>query len=141
MLAVALPSSANASGIIVTPDSLPNAVQGMWYSQNLGWQADGVTVSPPVTFAITSGALPEGLTLTPDGTIRGVPSSLGPSFFDVTATDTAGHSGTRSYTLTVEPNTSPVVGLVNFVLYGVKCVPVYVQQIVSGSFPRPCYAS
>ncbi|MCW3015571.1 MAG: outer rane autotransporter barrel domain protein [Solirubrobacterales bacterium] len=138
-LAVALPSSASASGIIVTPDSLPNAEQGKGYFQDLGWQADGVTVSPPVTFAITSGSLPQGFSLNPVGNISGMTQALGPSQFDVTATDTAGHSGTRSYTLWVGPDTS-LVALALFLVNGaVKCGPQYVQQILGNSFPRPCY--
>jgi hypothetical protein len=132
------PGTASASGIVVTPESLPNAEQGHGYYQELGWQADGVTVSPPVTFAVTAGRLPEGFRLTASGSLSGGTQELGPMQFDVTATDTAGHSGTRSYTLWVLPDTSLADLAVYLVEGAVRCAPAYVSQLISHSFPRPC---
>ena len=57
-----------------TPCPLPGAKVGELYSIQL--QASGGT--PPYTFTITGGALPDGLTLDPDGTISGTPTVSGP---------------------------------------------------------------
>src|SRR5262249_17377750 len=52
------------------------------------------------------GSVPAGLTLTPSTdqlAITGTPTASGTFSFDVTATDTAGATGMRSYTLTINP--------------------------------------
>src|SRR5262249_44632027 len=58
----------------------------------------------PYTFAVTSGALPDGLTLTA-GRLSGTPTAAGAFHFTVTATDSAGFTGSRDYALTVSPDT------------------------------------
>ncbi len=82
--------------LVVTPGTLPAATAGVAYTQAL--TATGANGAP--SFAITSGALPPGLTLTTTGTLSGTPTAAGSFPFDVTATDTTGGTGTRSYTLT-----------------------------------------
>jgi len=56
------------------------------------------------TWAVTSGALPGGLTLTPDGYLSGTPTVVGTFSFTVTATDSAqpALSGSQAFTLTVD---------------------------------------
>lgn len=54
----------------------------------------------PYTYAVTTGALPAGLTLGTDGALTGAPTGAGTTF-SVTATDALGCTGARSYTLTV----------------------------------------
>ncbi len=61
--------------------------------------------SPPFTWAVTSGALPGGLTLTADGTLSGTPSAVGPFAFTVTATDSAQTPGTGSQPFSVTIDT------------------------------------
>lgn len=46
----------------------------------------------PVTFAVSEGVLPPGLTLGPDGTITGTPTTAGTYEFTVTATDFSGQT-------------------------------------------------
>ena len=61
--------------------------------------------TPPTTFAVTSGELPDGLTLSADGLLSGVPTDPRTATFTVTATDANGCTGTRDYTLRIEcPN-------------------------------------
>jgi hypothetical protein len=88
-----------AGPITVNPSSLSNATVGQPYSQGLS--ASGGT--GPYNFAVSSGSLPAGMSLS-SGTISGTPSGpAGPANFTITATDTANScSGTRSYTLTVD---------------------------------------
>jgi VCBS repeat-containing protein len=97
----ALPGS-----ITVTPDSLPDAIEGRPYSQSLGAGAG----TAPYTFAVTAGAMPAGLSLTQAGALSGSPTTPGSYTFTVTATDSDGVEGSRSYTLTVEADDAPVTG-------------------------------
>lgn len=56
-----------------------------------------------VTFAVTSGALPPGLSMTDGGLITGNPSLAGPFAFTVTFTDAQGGQCSKSCSLYVEP--------------------------------------
>ncbi len=75
-------ASATAT-LAVTTTSLPSAVVGVAYSASLG--ASGGTL--PYSWAITSGALPAGLTLSSSGAITGTPSTAGSASFGVQVTD------------------------------------------------------
>lgn len=59
--------------------------------------------TPPYTFAVSSGALPPGVTLSPNGVFTGSPSSSGNYVFTVSATDSSNPriSGTGSFTFVV----------------------------------------
>jgi hypothetical protein len=60
------------------------------------------------TFAVTSGALPDGLTLASDGTLSGTPSAANSFSFTVTATDRNGFTASQAYTLTIAKATPAV---------------------------------
>ncbi|MGN6610082.1 MAG: putative Ig domain-containing protein [Jatrophihabitans sp.] len=90
--------------VTLSPGSLPDATGGVAYSQTL--TASGAT--GPYSFAVTSGTLPTGLTLTSAGALAGTPSQYGSASFTVTATDSDGISADQAYTLTVA---SPTVVL------------------------------
>jgi hypothetical protein len=85
-------------GIIITPATLPDAAFGVAYSQTL--MAIGGS-GEPFMFAVTAGALPAGLTLSPAGVLSGTPTAPGSAMFTVTATDSGGNTAQRAYTLTV----------------------------------------
>ena len=98
------------NSLTVNPASLPNGTNGTAYSQTV--TASGGT--GPYTFALSSGALPAGLTLSAGGVISGTPTGSGSSSFTVGATDTVGNVGSRLYTvnigsaiLTISPPTLP----------------------------------
>lgn len=93
----------NAPTIAVSPTTLPNPTAGVAYSQTL--TASGG--SPAYAFAITSGALPQGLTLTGNA-IAGTPTLTGTFTFTATATDSLGFTGSRAYTVTVAAPTIAV---------------------------------
>lgn len=87
-----------SSGLAVSPSSLPNGTQGTAYSQTI--TATGGT--GPYTYALTSGSLPTGLTLSAGGVLSGTPTGSGPSTFTIGATDSLGNAGTSgSYTLNI----------------------------------------
>ncbi len=93
----------DAPAIAIAPSSLLNGTAGTAYSQNL--MASGGTA--PYVFAITAGALPQGLTLVPDGNdgarLSGTPTAAGSFNFTITATDStgAGFSIGQAYAVTI----------------------------------------
>ena len=94
----------NCNVITVTPGMLPDGLAGAAYSQMFA--AAGAVA--PVTFAVTAGTLPGGLTLSPAGVLSGTPTTSGTFTFTVTATDAAGCAGLVSITLTI---TCPTITL------------------------------
>jgi hypothetical protein len=83
--------------IIVDPATLPDGTVDVPYNQTI--TASGG--SAPYTFAITSGALPAGLTLASDGNLTGTPTTVETATFTITATDSNGCSGSQAYSLTI----------------------------------------
>jgi hypothetical protein len=83
--------------ITLSPSSLPSGVTGLAYSQTI--TASGGTGL--YTFAVTSGALPMGLTLFSSGILTGTPAAAGTFNFTVTATDANGCAGIRAYALVI----------------------------------------
>jgi hypothetical protein len=55
----------------------------------------------PYTWSVTSGTLPAGISLSPDGTLSGTPTANGTSSFTVKITDADGQSATEATSLTV----------------------------------------
>src|ERR1039458_8924042 len=62
----------NAPPTIVTTSPLPATLTGTAYSLTLA-----ATGTAPMTWSVTGGALPSGLTLGSSGTISGTPSAVG----------------------------------------------------------------
>src|SRR2546425_9772829 len=88
----------------ITTDSLPSAAVGSPYSSTLV----GNGIKSNVTWAVTAGALPAGLTLSEEGVISGTPSASGTATFMVKATADSIDSAapgtrvdSRQYTLNV----------------------------------------
>jgi hypothetical protein len=90
--------------IALSPPTLPNGTAGSAFSQTIA--ASGS--SAPYTFAITSGALPAGVTLASGGGLSGTPTVTGVFNFTVTATDVNGCAGSSPYSLTID---CPVISL------------------------------
>jgi photosystem II stability/assembly factor-like uncharacterized protein len=87
--------------ITVNPATLPVGTVGTPYNQTL--TATGGTT--PYSFAVTSGALPPGLTLSSTGVLSGTPTTAGPFTFTVTATDANNCTGSRGYSVTISSGT------------------------------------
>jgi sugar lactone lactonase YvrE len=86
--------------ITLSPTSLPAGTVGKSYRQTLT-ASGGIA---PYNYAVTSGALPSGLSLTKAGVLAGTPTVSGSFTFTITATDssTGGpYSGSHSYSLVV----------------------------------------
>jgi hypothetical protein len=99
-----------AGTLAITPASLPNGAITTPYTQQL--TATGGTGA--IGWAVTTGALPTGLTLnSTTGAISGIPTAFGTFNFTVTATDSLTQSGSRAYSLvilnvlTIAPATLP----------------------------------
>jgi len=69
---------------------------------------------PPYTWAVTTGAVPAGLTLDPGGTLSGTPTTVGTVMFTVTATDSAvpPETGSQPFSMTVNTPGPPIINLV-----------------------------
>jgi len=87
---------------ITTSSPLPAATVGAAYSQTLA--VGGGT--PPYTWALTGGALPAGLTLSPAGALSGTPTAAGTFQFAATVTDGAASTASQQFTLVSEISAS-----------------------------------
>ena len=101
-------SNATVLSIILAPATLPAGTVGVGYSQTI--VASGAAA--PYTFK-SSGAMPQGLTLSAGGVISGTPAAAGTFNITVTATDASTgsgpYSGSQAYTLTINPNVPPTI--------------------------------
>src|SRR4029079_8883683 len=66
----------NPASLVVATSTLPIGTSGAADNQNLA--ASGGM--PPYAWSLTSGTLPQGLTLSQSGTISGIPTGTGTSF-------------------------------------------------------------
>lgn len=91
-------ATSSSNTVYLTTTSLPDARQGLAYSQTL--KALGGT--PPYSWA--SSTLPAGLTLNAStGQLTGTPTAAGSFTITFTVTDAAAHSATRNVSLLVQP--------------------------------------
>jgi len=97
--------SSTCASLSLLPEELPS-----------GWLGDGYNVqlavtggSSPFTFALGSGTLPAGIVLNGEtGVMSGTPASAGGFTFAIVASDAAGCSTFRTYTIAVSSHLSPV---------------------------------
>jgi hypothetical protein len=85
--AVCVAQSLSTPLTLIFTTAAPGAAIGTAYVDDLGPSAHGGT--PPYTFAVTSGALPPGLTLSAGGRISGTPTKAGNFSFTVTVADSS----------------------------------------------------
>ncbi len=85
------------SVITIGPATLPAATVGVPYSHRLTATGDSGTF----LFSVASGALPAGLSLSPNGVISGTPTSPGVATFLIDATPPDGCGSTLPLTITV----------------------------------------
>ncbi len=137
-----------APTIGVQPNTLNNGTVAQSYNQTLA--AAGGTA--PYSFAVTSGALPAGVTLAPNGALSGTPTAGGTFNFTVTATDSstgtgAPYTGSRAYSWTINGATlamSPASGALPSATMGTAYtqtftasngVSPYSYSVFSGALP------
>lgn len=95
----------SVAGLLVNTGSLPNATVGTSYSANLS--ASGGTA--PYTWAVVSGQLPNGMTLS-GAVISGTPTVAGTFNFSVTVTDASGWTATKALSIVVGTPPLPIPG-------------------------------
>ncbi|MEA2024772.1 MAG: putative Ig domain-containing protein [Actinomycetota bacterium] len=83
--------------LVITTMSLPDGAVGVAYNAALT-ATGGVT---PYTWIVTTGTLPEGLTLDPGGTITGTPTTHESVSFTVQATDSVTVAATKALSIDV----------------------------------------
>jgi YVTN family beta-propeller protein len=97
--------------VILEPVSITSAAPAsplvLGAPATFGFTARGAA---PVTFSVSYGALPDGLTLGSDGRLSGTPTQLGSYDFSVMATDGDGYTAAQSYEQTVNPTVDRVAG-------------------------------
>lgn len=123
-----------APTIVVSPDTLPDGAVYSTYDETI--TATGGTT--PHTFAVTSGALPSGLTLDPDGSLSGTPIEAGNFSFTVTATDSSAgsgpYTGNRAYTIQV---TAPTIAVSPGVLPDATIGDAYAESVTASGGAGP----
>ncbi len=116
--------------VTVNPATVPNGTVAAAYSQTLT-ASGGVA---PYSFAVTAGALPAGVTLSPGGTLAGTPTAGGTFNFTATATDSSPlpgpFSGSRAYTLVIA---APTISLPATPLAGGTLGAAYSASITAAS--------
>ena len=128
----------------ITTESLPDGEVGTVYSQTLTATGD-----PTITWNVTSGTLPAGLTLgTNTGTISGTPTAEEAPTFTVTATNASG-SDSKEYTIQIaaKSDTTPptlTAGTVNrssdkdaTVTFNSNEAGTYFYNVVDGGASEP----
>lgn len=85
--------------LAVTTKTLPNGAPGVPYSAQL--EFSNSEVGWPVTWTITSGSLPGGLTLSSGGLVSGTPTGVDSKTFTVRASEQFRRWGEQELTLTV----------------------------------------
>jgi hypothetical protein len=138
--------SVNPATLLITTNSpLANAALGSAYSATFA--ASGGT-PPYVSWNITGGQLPPGLTLNPtNGAVSGTPNTAGVYNFTVTVRDNASNTASKAFTLTV-PAPGNVLTILTtscpaaFLGSAYNCplsasggVPPYTWSISQGSLP------
>ena len=88
----------NAPGIALAPSTLPQGKVGTAYVTTTVSASGG---SAPYSYAVTSGAMPAGLTLSPAGAISGTPTAAGSFNVTITATDKFSFQGAQAYTIVI----------------------------------------
>ncbi len=129
------------NGPTITLSSLTNPIGEAANSQSV--TASGGQAS--YTYAVTTGSLPTGLSLSSAGVLSGTSTHAGTFAFTVTATDANGYTGSQSYsltpvgpTITITPATLPsvVLGLgYTSQLSSSGGVGSYTYAKTGGSFP------
>lgn len=88
---------------ITNSSTLPDGDLTLPYSQQL----NVLDLTAPYTFTLTSGALPDGITLSAAGLISGTPTENGSFSFGVTVTDSLGEICTKDFTLDINEGACP----------------------------------
>lgn len=134
-------AAGTGTNLVITTATLPTGVRTIAYSCAI--VASGGT--SPYTYAVTSGSLPAGVSLSSGGVCSGTPTATASYTFTVTATDAATATTTQTYTVNIlDPvtftTTSPLPNAIINVAYLKQIIftggqSPYVCTIASGALP------
>jgi hypothetical protein len=116
--------------IALAPATLPGGTVGTAYSQTI----TGSGGTAPYTFAVTSGTLPAGLTLTSAGVLAGTPTAAGSSTVTIRGTDADSCFAELSYTIIM---TCPAITLSPATLPNATVGVAYSQTITGSGGTAP----
>src|SRR5207247_43392 len=120
--------------ITLSPASLPNGTVGTPYSQLIS--ATGGTA--PFAFSVTTGTLPNGLSLNAaTGAITGTPTLAGTFNFTITANDANLCPGSRTYSVVIGPPVCTVITLSPATLPDGAVASAYNQTISASGGTAP----
>ena len=90
---------------VITQTPLPPATNGIYYAYQFAETGGAL----PLSWAVTSGALPPGLTLGSDGSLSGTPTAAGSFTFTVTLADSASAKDAVAFTILVNNPQPPAI--------------------------------
>jgi len=133
------------AAIVIAPTTLPAGQASFAYAQSLS-ATGGIA---PYSYAVTAGALPAGLTLSPGGALSGTPTTAGTFDFTVTATDSSTgdgpYEGAVAYSLSIgqppAPTVAPVTATVAYNSTGEAIALAPSGDYVSVSATQPAHGS
>jgi large repetitive protein len=127
---------AATSPISISPATVPGGTVGTPYPSTT-FVATGGTA--PYSYAVTSGALPAGVTLSTGGVLSGTPTTQGAYSFSITATDSAGVplTGIASYSISIA---APTISVTNVPPAAVINTPYSFSLAASGGNGPYTYA-
>ncbi|HEY0218877.1 MAG TPA: Ig-like domain repeat protein [Afipia sp.] len=96
----------SSSTFVTSPATLPSGGVGVPYPSVQLSTLGGIA---PYTYALTSGGLPGGLTLSAGGILSGTPTTAGNFPITVTATDNFGATGAQAYVISIGGTTRTVL--------------------------------
>ena len=91
------PTGGSAFAPVPVGSILQGGTTGTAYSETI--TAQGGT--GPYTYAVSSGALPAGLSMSSGGLISGTPTTTGTATFTVTVTDSASATGSQAFSIAI----------------------------------------
>src|SRR5439155_999711 len=89
----------------IVSNSLPAGTVNVAYGPQSLTASGGTS---PYSWSVTSGSLPQGLSLSQSGTISGTPTAAGTATFSVQVQDSAFRTAAQSLNLTINPAPSPL---------------------------------
>jgi hypothetical protein len=92
--------------LTIATSSVPDWTIGRAYDQPIA--TSGGTA--PMTFTVSSGKLPTGLTMSTTGLLSGTPTATGGYAFTVVAVDMVGVTASQTYTVTINPSIAITTG-------------------------------
>lgn len=120
---------ANCVGFSLPPAAFANARKSEAFNHTLA----AIGASGAVTYRITAGNLPTGLTLSPTGVISGTPTVGGAFSFTVTATDANGCVATQTYSMSIAEGCTSAFFISDITLTAKINVAVNLALIVNSS--------